>query len=203
MITTGILGLLHADHETVDQLMAQIEATEGGSEERDELFARFSEEMMVHKVAEERVFYAKLLQHPETREKGKHCNQEHGEVVEMIQKLEQLDSSSPRWLQTFTKLKTAIQHHVEEEENDIAALAKRILGDDQLEQLGDAFLQEKQRVQARLHGEPISEAAEVEGSELEEQSREALYHLAQQQDIAGRSHMNKEELVGALRYGAP
>lgn len=203
MITAGILGLLHADHETVNELMAQIEATEAGSDERKELFMRFKEEMMVHKVAEERVFYAKLLQHPETREKGKHCNHEHSEVVEMIHKLEQLDSTSPRWLQTFTKLKSAIQHHVEEEENNIAALARRILGDDQLEQLGDAFLQEKQRVQARLHGEAIAEAAAVERGELEEQSRETLYELAQRQDIAGRSHMNKEELVGALRYGAP
>lgn len=203
MITTGILGLLHADHETVDELMAQIEATEAGSQEREELFTRFTEEMMVHKVAEERVFYAKLLQHPEAREKGKHCNQEHSEVVEMIHKLEQLDSSSPRWLQTFTKLKSSIKHHVKEEESEVASLAKRILGDDQLEQLGNAFLQEKQRVQARLHGEEIAEVAEVEGSDLEEQSREALYELAQQHDIAGRSHMNKEELVGALRYGAP
>lgn len=203
MITTGILGLLHADHETVDQLMAQIEATEAGSQEREELFMRFTEEMMVHKVAEERVFYAKLLQHPEAREKGKHCNQEHSEVVEMIHKLEQLDSSSPRWLQTFTKLKSSIKHHVKEEETEVASLAKRILGDDQLEQLGNAFLQEKQRVQARLHGEEIAEVAEIEGSDLEEQSREALYELAQQHDIAGRSHMNKEELVGALRYGAP
>jgi hypothetical protein len=203
MITTGILGLLHADHETVDELMAQIEATEAGSQEREELFMRFTEEMMVHKVAEERVFYAKLLQHPEAREKGKHCNQEHSEVVEMIHKLEQLDSSSARWLQTFTKLKSSIQHHVKEEEGEVASLARRILGDDQLEQLGNAFLQEKQRVQARLHGEEIAEVAEVESSELEAQSREALYELAQQHDIAGRSHMNKEELLGALRYGAP
>jgi hypothetical protein len=203
MITVGILGLLHADHETVDELMAQIEATEAGAEEREELFMRFKEEMMVHKVAEERVFYAKLLQHPEAREKGKHCNEEHSEVVEMIHKLEQLDSSSPRWLQTFTKLKSSIHHHVDEEENNVASLARRILGDDQLEQLGQAFLLEKQRVQARLHGEDMADEVEIEGSDLEEQSREALYQLAQQHDIAGRSHMNKEELVGALRYGAP
>lgn len=203
MITVGILGLLHADHETVDELMAQIEATEAGAEEREELFMRFKEEIMVHKVAEERVFYAKLLQHPEAREMGKHCNEEHGEVVEMIHKLEQLDSSSPRWLQTFTKLKSAILHHVNEEENNVATLASRILGEDQLELLGQAFLQEKQRVQARLHGEEMPDEVEIEGSELEEQSREALYQLAQEQDIAGRSHMNKEELLGALRYGAP
>lgn len=203
MITVGILGLLHADHETVDQLMAQIEATEAGADERQELFLRFKEEMMVHKVAEERVFYAKLLQHPEAREKGKHCNEEHSEVVEMIHKLEQLDNSSPRWLQTFIKLKSSIKHHVKEEENEIAPLARRILGDDQLEQLGQAFLQEKQLVQARMHGEEMPDEVQIEGSDLEEQSREALYHLAQEHDIAGRSHMNKEELVGALRYGAP
>jgi hypothetical protein len=201
-MTAGIMSKLHEDHETVNELIAQLEATEDGADEREELFMRLKEEILVHRIAEERVFYAKLLQHPEGREIGKHCNEEHSEVTQLVQKLESMDMGNARWLQTLTKLKTSIQHHVAEEEGEIADLAERIFGEDMLEELADLFVQEKMHVQARLQGESMEEDA-VEDADLEEQSRQALYERAQAAQIPGRSHMTKDELVGALRYGSP
>lgn len=201
MKNVGIFAKLHEDHVTAEELLEQLEATEDGSEERDELFMRAKEEIMVHKVTEERVFYSRLLQHPETREIGKHCNQEHSEVDKLVEKLEQMDSGDAKWLQTARKLKATLLHHVAEEEGKVFDLAQRVFGDEVLEQLADIYEQEKLHVQARLRGEAMEED-EVE-VDLEEQSRQALYERAQAENISGRSHMTKDELVGALRYGSP
>jgi Hemerythrin HHE cation binding domain len=198
----GILSKLHEDHVTAEELLNQLEATEDDAEEREELFMRAKEEIMVHKVTEERVFYSRLLQHPDTRDIGKHCNEEHSEVDKLVDKLEHMDISSPKWLQTMSKLKKTILHHVEEEESRVFELAREAFGDEMLEQLGDLYEQEKLHVQATLRGESMAED-EVEAADLEEQSRQALYERAQAENIAGRSHMTKDELVGALRYGSP
>jgi hypothetical protein len=202
MKNVGILSKLHEDHETAEELLNQLEATEDDSEEREELFMRAKEEIMVHKVTEERVFYSRLLQHPDTRDIGKHCNEEHSEVDKLVDKLEQMDISSPKWLQTLSKLKTTILHHVREEETKVFDLAQQAFGDEMLEELGEIYEQEKLHVQAKLRGESVQED-EIEEADLEEQSRQALYERAQAENIPGRSHMTKDELVGALRYGSP
>lgn len=202
MKNVGILSKLHEDHETAEELLNQLEATEDDSEEREELFMRAKEEIMVHKVTEERVFYSRLLQHPDTRDIGKHCNEEHSEVDKLVDKLEQMDISSPKWLQTLGKLKTTILHHVREEETKVFDLAQQAFGDEMLEELGEIYEREKLHVQAKLRGESVEED-EVEEADLEEQSRQALYERAQAENIPGRSHMTKDELVGALRYGSP
>lgn len=202
MIDVGILSKLHEDHLVAEELLNQLEATEDGSEEREELFMRAKEEILVHKVTEERVFYARLLQHPETRDIGKHCNEEHSEVDKLVDKLDQMDIDSPKWLQTLSKLKTTLLHHVEEEEGKVFEQAQKAFGDEVLEQLGELYAQEKLHVQARMRGESMAED-DVEDADLEEQSRQALYERAQAENIAGRSHMTKDELVGALRYGSP
>ena len=202
MLNVGILSKLHEDHLTAEELLNQLEATEDESEEREELFMQAKEEIMVHKITEERVFYSRLLQHPETRDIGKHCNEEHSEVDQLLAKLDQMDISSAKWLQTLSKLKTSILHHVEEEESKVFELAQSAFGDEVLEELGEIYEQEKLHVQATLRGEAMVED-EVEDVDLEEQSRQALYERAQAEDIPGRSHMTKDELVGALRYGSP
>lgn len=202
MKNVGILSKLHEDHETAEYLLNQLEATEDDSEEREELFMRAKEEIMVHKVTEERVFYSRLLQHPDTRDIGKHCNEEHSEVDKLVDKLEQMDISGPKWLQTLSKLKTTILHHVREEETKVFDLAQQAFSDEMLEELGEIYEQEKLHVQAKLRGESAEED-EVEEADLEEQSRQALYERAQAENIPGRSHMTKDELVGALRYGSP
>jgi hypothetical protein len=196
------LSKLHEDHEIAEELLNQLEASEDDSEERMELFMRVKEEIMVHKVVEERVFYSRLLQHAETREIGKHCNEEHSEVDKLVDKLEQIDINSPKWLQTLSKLKSTLLAHVQEEETTVFEAAQRVFGDELLEELGEIYEQEKMHVQARVHGEPMEED-EVEDVDLEEESRQALYERAQAENIPGRSHMTKDELVGALRYGSP
>jgi hypothetical protein len=41
--------------------------------------------------------------------------------------------------------------------------------------------------------------AEAEGEPLEEMTRDELYQKAQAEDVPGRSHMSKDELIGALK----
>lgn len=198
MINTGILGKLHQDHQKVQKLLGQLQnSAQAQDSDRDELFEQVREEILVHRIAEERTLYAMLVQHEEGREQGKHATEEHLQVENMLEQLDQMDAGDADWLPTLNQLASALDEHIEEEENDIAPLAQRLLGDDKLEQLGDSFEEEKQHIQARMTG------SATPPREYEEETQAALYQLAQEQDIPGRSYMTREELVGALRYGAP
>lgn len=198
MITTGILGKLHEDHQRVQKLLGRLQrSAQAQDSDREELFEQVREEILVHRIAEERTLYAMLVQHEEGREQGKHATEEHAQVEAMLDQLDQMEAGDADWLPTLSELAGALDHHIEDEERNIAPLAQRILGDDKLVQLGDSFAAEKQHIQARMSG------SSTPPREYEEETQAALYQLAQEHDIPGRSYMTREELLGALRYGAP
>lgn len=47
--------------------------------------------------------------------------------------------SSSGWIQTLEKLKDALEHHVDEEENEVFPKAKKIISEEQAQLLADIF----------------------------------------------------------------
>ncbi|MCA9300754.1 MAG: Rho termination factor N-terminal domain-containing protein [Phycisphaerales bacterium] len=60
--------------------------------------------------------------------------------------------------------------------------------------LGDGIDDLRMAIERRLRGEPATKP-------LDEMTVEELHHLAAEREIAGRSTMNKAELIDALRTG--
>ena len=60
-----------------------------------------------------------------------------------MEELNDTDMSSPAWLATFKKLKERYEHHMEEEEEDVFPVAKKIVGKDGNEKMGAAFEKRK------------------------------------------------------------
>ena len=51
--------------------------------------------------------------------------------------------SSPGWLTRFKQLKHDIEHHLDEEEDDVFSLSRELISDRKARQLAEAFNQRK------------------------------------------------------------
>ena len=63
------ITLLEADHKKVKKLLNELESTtERGVKTRSELFATIKDELTVHEIIEEEIFYPELKAHPKAKD---------------------------------------------------------------------------------------------------------------------------------------
>lgn len=129
--------LLKADHKKVAGILEKIEATtERGVKTRQELFSQLKTELEVHTRIEESIFYPVLEKADETRDITLEAFEEHRLVKQLLSELDEMEKDAEQWTARFTVLKENIEHHVEEEENDMFPKARKILSSEEAEILG-------------------------------------------------------------------
>lgn len=134
---------LTQDHNTQREMAAKLAETSGDSDERRSLWEQFKPEAEAHANAEEQTFYATLIEKPDAQEQARHSVSEHNDASDLIEKLSTEEMSSPGWLQNFKKLKEELEHHMEEEENEVFALARKVIDAGTANQLVDDFNKRK------------------------------------------------------------
>jgi hemerythrin superfamily protein len=186
------LALLTADHETVRELFDQFkDAKEAKDTKRlEELQQKIFRELQVHTSIEEEVFY------PEAQEVGEEADElvkegveEHHVVKILMDEIEDLMPDDDAFVAKMTVLIENVEHHAEEEEEELFPQLEKVFGKERLEAMGEKLQQAKER-----HGAPRV----PESAGLKELTREELYEQAQKLDIPGRSDMSKEELAEAI-----
>ena len=186
------LAVLKADHETVRDLFDQFkDAKEADDTERmGELQQKIFTELNVHTSIEEEVFY------PEAEEVGgeaeeliKEGIEEHHVVKILMDEIEDLMPDDDVFAAKMTVLIENVEHHAEEEEEELFPKLEKAFGKERLAAMGEKLQQAKER-----HGAP--RVPEIEG--LKGLTREELYEQAQELDIPNRSDMTKEQLAQAI-----
>ncbi|WP_372982681.1 hemerythrin domain-containing protein [Marinobacter sediminum] len=133
---------LRADHDKQREMIDQVLATSGASEERDRLFLNLKKQLEDHALAEERYFYVPLMTFDATQEKARHSVAEHHELDELIEALSDAEQDSSAWLAHAKNLAHKLLHHLEEEEKEVFPNAGKILGDDEKSSLGADYRKE-------------------------------------------------------------
>ncbi|MEO8020546.1 hemerythrin domain-containing protein [Polaromonas sp.] len=123
----NIFEALRVSHETQRGLADSLIQTSGDSKERALLFKELQAELAAHAAAEERFFYVPLIAHDMTQEPSRHGIAEHHEMDELVEKLEEIDFSSPAWLAAAKELHHKVFHHLNDEEQGIFQLAGKVL----------------------------------------------------------------------------
>src|SRR6266850_8401993 len=137
--------LLKADHKKVADLLEQIDSTtERGIKTREDLFKRLKNELDVHTRIEETIFYPALEEEEETRDITLEAFEEHRLVKQLLSELESMDKGDEQWTAKFTVLKENIEHHVEEEEYEMFKKARKVLSEEDLENLGSRMEKARQ-----------------------------------------------------------
>jgi len=127
------------DHDLHRDLLDRLDKTSGDSPERRELFEKLRVEMTAHANAEEQTFYASLIEDPETQEQARHSIAEHKETDDLLEELDEMAFDNPGWLAKFRKLKEELEHHMEEEEEEVFPEARDVIESDNAEQLAGLF----------------------------------------------------------------
>lgn len=125
-----IYEALKSDHDEHRSLLENLAETQGDSKERRKLWRKLYYEVSAHAAAEELAFYSLLISDTEGQSEARHSIAEHEELDDIIQELNDMDMSSPGWLIRLKTLKERYEHHIDEEEEDIFPVARKIIGDD-------------------------------------------------------------------------
>lgn len=144
-----IYAHLHHEHERMMQLFDEIEDCEDQGQ-RQQLFAELKREIITHSKAEERVFYRALQTDEDAGELISDAITEHKEAERFLQDLDGMSCGSEEWLDTLQQLRSALEHHVEEEESEIFDTAHEVLTDEEAMQMSQQMEREEQRVQQEL-----------------------------------------------------
>jgi hemerythrin superfamily protein len=151
----SIFDILIREHRTVENLFGQIIALcqdEEGSDEQDleELFALLATNLRAHADAEEAVLYERLATLDDLAEDMPKAREEHAVVEHLLDELEALSSDDGQWLAKLQVLQELVQHHVDEEEDEIFPAAREALDAAEASALGEDFL----ALVEQLTGEP-------------------------------------------------
>jgi len=137
------VALLKADHDKVKKLLSELETTtERGVKTRAELFSTIKGELTVHEIIEEEIFYPELKAHPKAKDIVLEGFQEHHVVDLLMGELEDLDVADETWGPKAKVMQENIEHHIEEEEDDMFVKTRQVFDEAELQELG-------QRMQAR------------------------------------------------------
>ncbi|KCZ58272.1 MULTISPECIES: hemerythrin domain-containing protein [Hyphomonas] len=141
----SIYETLKKDHDKHRELLAQLAETTGDSSRRRELWKQFYYDVGGHAAAEEETFYSPLMEKEDGQPKGRHSVAEHKELDDIIQELDEMDMSSPGWMTRFKTLRHDYEHHIDEEEEEIFPVAKKVIGKDEDGAISQSFLKRKAR----------------------------------------------------------
>jgi hypothetical protein len=143
------IELLKEDHRKVKKLLEQgDETTENAVKTRTEVLEKIKAEMQVHEAIEEEIFYPALQQHEKAKEIVLEGYEEHHVVDQILGELDDVSVEDERWAAKFSVMKENVEHHIEEEEDDMFKKAKQIFSDDELNELGERMEAKKKQLQA-------------------------------------------------------
>ncbi len=105
--------LLQQDHRTVEQLFEQFEQTGDFA-----VAIQICEELTVHATLEEELIYGLYRSNVDT-DGADEARQEHQQAKDIITRIEALGPDGDGLAEVVQELKTAVEHHVQEEENEL------------------------------------------------------------------------------------
>lgn len=139
--------LLKADHKNVADLFDQLESARGQAKLR--VFEQIKTELELHTHIEEKVFYPALEEPEETHDLTLEAYEEHAVVKQLLKELSKARTANDEWEAQAKVLRENVEHHVEEEENELFPKAEAALGEEEIDELGERLAAEKQRKQSR------------------------------------------------------
>jgi hemerythrin-like domain-containing protein len=126
--------------------MDQLLALDDADTHRNDLINRVRDELIPHARAEEAVFYNSIRALDSAKMIVVHAFQEHIEAEGLLRTLQVRDKIDAEWKATARKLKDTLEHHIQEEENEIIPAAEKIFTKEEAEVMGEAFIKLKPEV---------------------------------------------------------
>jgi hemerythrin-like domain-containing protein len=143
--------MIEKDHEEVKGIIEKIEESSSGAvKSREKMFMQLKEELLPHMKAEEKTLYPALKEQKESRMQALEALEEHHVAELVFKELESMPKSEDTWMAKLKVFKELLEHHIEEEEDQVFKMAQETLESDKMSQIMEAFQQEKEKVKKQL-----------------------------------------------------
>jgi hemerythrin-like domain-containing protein len=143
------LTLLKKDHDEVKKMLKDLDATtERAVKTRQDLFERLKFSLTVHEQMEEAVLYPALKEHAETKDIVLEAYEEHDVVNTILGELEQTPFDDETWHAKLTVMRENLEHHIEEEEDEMFGQVRHLFDKETLETLGEQMRTIKSQARA-------------------------------------------------------
>ena len=147
------ISLLKDDHDRIKPLLADLkETTERAEKTRGDLFSRIKEELTIHEIIEEEIFYPTLKAHPKAKEIVLEGYEEHDVVSRLMGELDGMDATDERFGPKAKVMAENVEHHIEEEEGEMFKTARQVFEETELDELGDRMALRKKTAMEELFG---------------------------------------------------
>jgi hemerythrin superfamily protein len=140
----NIIEMLKQDHQEASAMMDRIESANAGDPSVMTTFNQLKQALTLHTQIEETIFYPALRDNDQTQDQIEESFEEHQEVKDMLSEMSGMQAGNDEFMSMMSDLRDAVEHHVEEEENELFPQAQQILGDSRLQEMGQQMMQMKQ-----------------------------------------------------------
>jgi len=181
--------LLTADHNRVRGLFKRFKDAQGSDDAAtmQEVAAKIVEELTVHTTIEEEIFYPAVTGcSEEIKDVVEEGWQEHLVAKRIIEELGQCEMGSDPWIAKVKVLIESVEHHADEEEQEMFPKVRSAVDDAVRTDLGVQLTERKKSLGAPT----MEDAVDLTMEDLKAKARE--------QEIPGRSKMNKDELAATV-----
>jgi hemerythrin superfamily protein len=138
--------IIRQDHKKVEGLFNKFEQTQGADAKR-RLAENAMAELEVHAALEEEIFYPAVEREVESAASMiSEAREEHQTVKQLIAELKGMEETDEEFESQFSELVENVQHHVEEEENEMLPKVEESSLD--LNSLGDQMSKRRQALQS-------------------------------------------------------
>jgi hemerythrin superfamily protein len=184
--------LLTADHNRVRGLFTRFQSAHEADDTRTmrELADEMVTELKVHTTIEEEIFYPEVRRgSSELEEIVAEGLEEHHVVDVLMEELAGLEPGSEEWTAKVQVMIENVEHHAEEEEQEMFPLVRRAFDAD----VQEALVKRLEARKAELGAPTLADKQNLTVEQLRE--------LASEQEIPGRSDMDREELLATVAPG--
>jgi hemerythrin-like domain-containing protein len=138
------IKLLTEDHNKVKKMFKEFEklSKKNDEEGKEELATQICKELTVHAQLEEEIFYPAVREAIEDDDLMNEAMVEHASAKDLIAQIQSMAASDPMYDAVVTVLGEYINHHIEEEQNEMFPKAQK--SDMDLEELGLEMAERKE-----------------------------------------------------------
>jgi hemerythrin superfamily protein len=129
------LELLRTDHQTVSELFGKAEETKTDTQ-KERLFEQIRAALEAHTHIEETIFYPALEEREELKDLVTEAYEEHKQVKTLLREIGNLSDRSERFDAKLKVMQENVEHHVEEEENEMFPMVEDLFSESELAELG-------------------------------------------------------------------
>jgi hemerythrin-like domain-containing protein len=146
------IALLSEDHQRVRRLLKELEeTTEKSATKREKLLATIEQELRVHTKIEEDVFYPAFFdaaRSSDDKELYYEAVEEHHVVDLVLPELKGADPAGVPFAAKAKVLKDLVEHHAEEEEEEMFPRARKLMDRERLLELREQLVRAREAAQA-------------------------------------------------------